>query len=98
MSLPAATRFNLFVQREVGRLLSVVWIPASAFILSVIMRYRVRDVRELRRRFRLRPLRWGDAELIAATGPPFEVIQSEHNFVTKNRLRRRCENRMPKFI
>jgi 1-acyl-sn-glycerol-3-phosphate acyltransferase len=52
VSLPATTRFNLFVQREVGRLLSVVWIPASAFVLSVIMRYRVQDVRELRRRFR----------------------------------------------
>ena len=52
MSLPARTRFSLFVQREVGRLLSVVWIPGSIFILSVIMRYRVRDVKELRRRFR----------------------------------------------
>ena len=38
------TRFNLFVQREVGRLSSVVWLPASVFVLSVIMRYRVRDV------------------------------------------------------
>ncbi len=52
MSLSAATRFNLFVQREVGRLWSVVWVPASIFVLSVIMRYRIRDVRDLRRRFR----------------------------------------------
>ncbi len=52
MSLPAATRFNLFLQREVGRLWSVVWVPSAIFVLSVVMRYRIRDVRELRRRFR----------------------------------------------
>jgi len=52
MSLPARTRFSLFAQREVGRLWSVVWVPASIFVLSVIMRYRIRDVRDLRRRFR----------------------------------------------
>ena len=52
MRLPARTRLALFVQREVGRLLSVVWIPTSAFILGVIMRYRIRDAADLRRRFR----------------------------------------------
>lgn len=29
---------------------------------------------ELRRRFRMRPLKWGDPELIAATEPPFDLI------------------------
>ena len=52
VKLPARTRVGLFVQREVGRLLSVVWIPGSAFILSVIMRYRIQNAAELRRRFR----------------------------------------------
>ena len=52
MSLPAATRFNLLVQREVGRLWLVVWVPTAIFVLSVIMRYRIRNVRDLRRRFR----------------------------------------------
>ncbi len=30
----------------------VVWVPTAIFVLSVIMRYRIRNVRDLRRRFR----------------------------------------------
>ena len=30
----------------------VVWVPAAIFVLSVIMRYRIRNVGDLRRRFR----------------------------------------------
>ena len=52
VTLPKTTRFSLFVQREVGRLWSVIWIPASVFILRVVMRYRIQDVATLRRRFR----------------------------------------------
>lgn len=52
MSLPATTRFNLFLQREVGRLWLVVWVPTAIFVLSVVMGYRIRGVRDLRKRFR----------------------------------------------
>jgi hypothetical protein len=50
--LPFRTRAALWVQREVGRILSVFWIPASAFALRFVMRYRIRNASHLRRRFR----------------------------------------------
>lgn len=46
------TRVGLRLQREVGRFSAVFWIPASAFIMRVVMRYRIRDARALRKRFR----------------------------------------------
>jgi len=46
------TRLGLAVQRSVGRLLSVFWIPATAFAMHVVMRYRIPDASRLRRRFR----------------------------------------------
>ena len=52
MRMPLRTRAALAVQREVGRLTSFVWIPASAFVMSVVMRYRIKDVANLRRRYR----------------------------------------------
>lgn len=45
-------RTSLAIQRWTGRLLAVFWIPLAAFVLRVVMGYRVRDVRELRRRYR----------------------------------------------
>ena len=45
-----------------------------------------RNMWDLRRRFRLRPVRWGDAELIAATDPPFDLILA--NDAEEHRLRR----------
>lgn len=50
--LPWRSRAALAVQRLVGRLLAVVWVPLAAFVLRVVLGYRVRDVRELRRRYR----------------------------------------------
>ena len=52
MQLPLRTRFALAVQREVGRITSFFWIPASAFAMVVVMRYRIKDAANLRRRFR----------------------------------------------
>ncbi len=46
------TRAALWVQREVGRVLSIFWIPASAFALRFVMRYRIKDASRLRKRFR----------------------------------------------
>ncbi len=39
-------------QREVGRLSSIVWVLPIAFILRVLMRYRIRDVAQVRTRYR----------------------------------------------
>jgi hypothetical protein len=50
--IPVRTRVALWVQREVGRVLSLFWIPASAFALRFVMRYRIRNASRLRRRFR----------------------------------------------
>lgn len=46
------TRAALWIQREVGRVLSIFWIPASAFALRFVMRYRIKDASRLRKRFR----------------------------------------------
>ncbi len=42
----------LTIQREVGRLSSVVWITSIVFAMRFLMRYRVKDAVELRKRFR----------------------------------------------
>ena len=50
--LPFRTRAALTIQREVGRLSAVVWITSIVFAMRYLMRYRVKDAVELRRRFR----------------------------------------------
>ena len=50
--LTRRARLALWVQREVGRVLSVFWIPASAFALRYVMGYRIKNVARLRKRFR----------------------------------------------
>jgi len=52
LELSRRVRFPIFVQREVGRLLSVFWVPAAGFLMRFVMRYRIKNVREVRRRFR----------------------------------------------
>ena len=51
-ALPFRTRAALTLQREVGRLSSIVWIPLIAFTMRVLMRYRVKNAAELRKRYR----------------------------------------------
>lgn len=46
------TRLSLAVQLLVGRLLSIIWIPGSVFAMRVVMRYRIKDAWQLRKRFR----------------------------------------------
>jgi len=50
--LPLRTRAALTIQREVGRLSAVVWITSIVFAMRYLMRYRVKDAVDLRRRFR----------------------------------------------
>jgi 1-acyl-sn-glycerol-3-phosphate acyltransferase len=50
--LPFRARAAHTFQREVGRLSSIVWVLTIAFILRVLMRYRVRDVAQVRTRYR----------------------------------------------
>lgn len=50
--IPLRSRIGLALQRNVGRILGVVWIPLAAFFLRVVMRYRIRNAAEHRRRFR----------------------------------------------
>jgi hypothetical protein len=50
--LPFRTRAALWIQREVGRVLSFFWIPAGAFALRYVMGYRIRNAARLRKRFR----------------------------------------------
>lgn len=50
--LPRRTRLALWIQREVGRVLSVFWIPAGAFALRYVMRYKIKNATRLRKRFR----------------------------------------------
>lgn len=50
--IPLHSRVGLALQRNVGRILGVVWIPLAAFFLRVVMRYRIRNAREHRHRFR----------------------------------------------
>ncbi len=50
--LPFKTRAAHAFQREVGRLFSIIWVLPIAFILRVLMRYHIRDVAEVRTRYR----------------------------------------------
>lgn len=50
--LPFKSRAGLTVQREISRLLGVVWIPAVAFVMRFMLFYRIQDARRVRRRFR----------------------------------------------
>jgi len=50
--LPFRTRAAHVFQREVGRLFSIVWVLPIAFILRVVMGYHVRDVAQVRTRYR----------------------------------------------
>ena len=50
--LPFRTRAALTLQREVGRFSSIVWIPPIVFTLRVLMRYRIKNAAELRKRYR----------------------------------------------
>ena len=52
LELPFRTRFGLTFQREVGRFSSVFWIMPIVFIMRVLMRYRVQNAVEVRRRYR----------------------------------------------
>lgn len=45
-------RFALWLQREVSRITSWFWIPASAFTMRFLLGYRIRNASRLRKRFR----------------------------------------------
>lgn len=45
-------RVMLFLQREVSRLTSLFWIPATTFTMRYLLGYRIRNASRLRRRFR----------------------------------------------
>lgn len=51
-TLPFRTRVVLAIQREVGRFSSIVWIPSIIFVMRVLMRYRVKNAAEIRKRHR----------------------------------------------
>lgn len=61
--LPLRARASLAVQRATGWLLAIVWVPLAAFVLRVVLGYKVREVRELRRRYR-ETLRSADAPVL----------------------------------
>lgn len=46
------TRAALTLQRRVGHLLAVVWVPLASFLMRFVMGYRIRNAAEVRRRFR----------------------------------------------
>ncbi len=50
--LRVRTRAALAVQRAVGRLSAVVWVPSIAFVLRVLLGYRIRNASDVRQRFR----------------------------------------------
>jgi hypothetical protein len=50
--LPIRTRLALIIQRELGRLVSIITIPLVGFWLRFALRYRIQNVEEVRRRFR----------------------------------------------
>jgi 1-acyl-sn-glycerol-3-phosphate acyltransferase len=52
MSLPRRDRLALYFQREVGRCLAPLWIPACAGILRFGFRWRIEGLADTRRRFR----------------------------------------------
>lgn len=52
LRLPTRARLELLVQREIGRLVAILWIPAMAFALRFGLGYRIRNARALRARYR----------------------------------------------
>lgn len=50
--IPRRTRLAHWIQRETGRALSFFYVPAGAFAMRYVMRYRIKDAASLRRRFR----------------------------------------------
>lgn len=46
------TRLALSIQRQVGRFSSFIWVPTIAFVLRVLLGYRIRNVGDVRHRFR----------------------------------------------
>lgn len=61
--LDTRTRATLTLQRRVGHLLAVVWVPLAAFLMRFVMGYRIRNAAELRQRYR-RMVRNSDAPLL----------------------------------
>ncbi len=51
--LSTRTRLGLAIQRQVGRLSGIVWIPLAAFVLRVLLGYRIHNAADVRRRFRM---------------------------------------------
>ena len=51
--IPRRTRLALWVQREVGRVTSFFWIPASAFAMRYVMGYRIKKFNLVRPSFAL---------------------------------------------
>lgn len=51
-TLPLRSRVGLAVQRQVSRFSSILWIPPTVFIMRVLMRYRIKNAAELRKRHR----------------------------------------------
>jgi len=52
LDVPLRTRLGHSVQGGVGRALSIFWIPATAFVMHVVMRYRIPNASKVRKRFR----------------------------------------------
>jgi hypothetical protein len=52
VNLSTRARLSLALQRTTGHVLAVLWVPFAAFLLRVVLGYRVRDARDLRRRYR----------------------------------------------
>ena len=50
--LPFGVRCSLALQREVGRILGILWIIPIAWFMRFVMRYRIKDVKEVRSRYR----------------------------------------------
>ncbi len=59
-------RITLFLQREVSRLTSWFWIPASTFTMRYLLGYRIQNASSLRRRFRAMVRESDDPVLICA--------------------------------
>lgn len=64
--LPRRTRAALWLQRQVGRLSGVIWIPLVAFVLRVLLGYRIQNISDVRKRFRRLMREHKDPVLICA--------------------------------
>jgi len=51
-SLPFGAVCGLKIQREVGRVLGIIWIIPIAWFMRFVMGYRIKNVKEVRRRYR----------------------------------------------